>query len=54
MIPSKYQQAKIQAEHDIRLELKKEGKIFINISLRQLKLYNINISINHERSDITI
>ena len=44
----KSQEARIAAEHDIRLELKKEGKIFINISLRQLKLYNINISINHE------
>lgn len=39
---SKYQEAKIIAEHDIRIELKKEGKRHINLSLRQLKIYNLS------------
>lgn len=39
---SKCQEAKIVAEHDIRIELQKEGKTYINVSLRQLKIYNLS------------
>lgn len=33
-----YKKAKLQAEHDIRLELKSEGKVYINASVRQLRI----------------
>ena len=35
---SMYKAAKLQAEHDIRLELKDEGKVYINVSVRQLRI----------------
>lgn len=38
---TKAMQAKMLAEHDIRIALKKEGKVYINVSLKQLKIYNI-------------
>lgn len=36
-----YNAAKLQAEHDIRFELKAEGKIYINVSVRQLRQYSL-------------
>ena len=33
-----YKAARLQAEHDIRLELKSEGKAYINASVRQLRI----------------
>lgn len=44
---SKGQEARIIAEHDIRIELKKEGKVYINLSLRQLKIYNLSYGIRN-------
>lgn len=33
-----YKAARLQAEHDIRLELKSGGKVYINVSVRQLRI----------------
>lgn len=33
---SNYQEARIQAIHDIRIALKSEGKSFINVTVKQL------------------
>lgn len=41
---TKYQEAKTQALHDIRESLKEENKTFINVSIKQLKIFLINIT----------
>lgn len=38
---SKYQETREQAIHDIRAALRSEGKLFINISVKQLQLITI-------------
>jgi hypothetical protein len=37
----KYNDARVQADKDIRATLRSEGKLFINISVKQLKLITI-------------
>lgn len=37
----KYSDARVQANIDIRAALRSEGKLFINISIKQLKLITI-------------
>lgn len=37
----KYKDARVQADRDIRAALRSEGKLFINISVKQLKLITI-------------
>lgn len=37
----KYSDAKVQANRDIRATLRSEGKLFINISVKQLQLITI-------------
>ncbi len=39
---SKYQEAKKQAIHDIRLALRDEGKTFISITVKQLIILKTN------------
>lgn len=36
-----YQEARIQADRDIRAALRSEGRLFINISVKQLQLITI-------------
>lgn len=55
---NKATQARLQADKDIRLELQKEGKTFISVSIKQLITLQIN---NYEenfdadmRADISI
>lgn len=38
---SKYAEARVQAYRDIRAALRSEGKLFINISVKQLQLITI-------------
>lgn len=39
---SKSQEARKQAEQDIRAYLKTQGKLFINVSVKQLRLIALN------------